>query len=147
MSRQLATFTLAGAHYGIDMLRVQEALRGHARTTVPLSAPSVAGLINLRGQVVTTLDLRRRLGLPVRPDGATGRTPSTSVVVRWQNEVWSLDVDRIGDVIEVSQDLFEPPPDTLRGDMRDLITGAYKLDGQLLLMLEMRELLTIDSAR
>ena len=85
------------------------------------------------------------LGLGARPDGATGRTPSTSVVVRWQNEVWSLDVDRIGDVIEVSQDLFEPPPDTLRGDMRDLITGAYKLDGQLLLMLEMRELLTIET--
>src|SRR5450759_2429935 len=66
MSSQLATFTLAGAHYGVDMLRVQEALRDQARTTVPLAAPRVAGLINLRGQVVLTIDLRTRLGLEPR---------------------------------------------------------------------------------
>ena len=145
MDTLLATFHLGEFLCAVPAADVQEVLMEQPRTPTPGAPDCIAGLINLRGQVVTTLDLRRRLGLGVRPDGATGRTPSTSVVVRWQNEVWSLDVDRIGDVIEVSQDLFEPPPDTLRGDMRDLITGAYKLDGQLLLMLDMHVLLTIDS--
>ncbi len=62
MSRQFATFTLDGARYGVDVLRVQEALRAHTRTPVPLAPPGIAGLVNLRGQVVMTIDLRIRLG-------------------------------------------------------------------------------------
>jgi len=147
MDTLLATFHLGEFLCAVSAADVQEVLMEQPRTPTPGAPDCIAGLINLRGQVVTQLDLRRRLALGDRPDGVSGRVPSTSVVVRWQNEVWSLVVDRIGDVIAVSQDLFEPPPDTLRGPMRELITGAYKLDGQLLLMLEMRELLTIDALR
>jgi purine-binding chemotaxis protein CheW len=143
METLLATFHLGEFLCAVPAADVQEVLMEQPRTPTPGSADCITGLINLRGQVVSTLDLRRRLELGLRPDAASGHTPSTCVVVRWQNEVWSLVVDRIGDVIEVAEDLFEPPPDTLRGSVRELITGAYKLDGQLLLMLDMRQLLAV----
>jgi len=132
MSSQLATFTLAGAHYGVDMLRVQEALRDQARTTVPLAAPSVAGLINLRGQVVLTIDLRTRLGL--EPLGAD--LEPMMVVVRVGGEPISLLVDDIGDVVDVEGRQLEAPPDTLPAALREVILGAYQLEGSLLLALD-----------
>ena len=132
MSRQLATFTLAGAHYGIDMLRVQEALRGHARTTVPLSSPSVAGLINLRGQVVLTIDLRIQLG--IEPLGA--HLEPMMVVVQVDGEPISLLVDDIGDVIDVEGRRLDAPPATLPTAARELILGVYQLADSLLLELD-----------
>lgn len=132
MSSQLATFTLDGAHYGVDMLRVQEALRGQARTTVPLAAASVAGLINLRGQVVLTIDLRTRLGL--RPLDAT--LEPMMVVVSVDGESISLLVDDIGDVIDVAGRQFEAPPETLPTSLREVILGAYQLEDSLLLALD-----------
>jgi len=132
MSSQLATFTLAGAHYGVDMLRVQEALRDQARTTVPLAAPSVAGLINLRGQVVLTIDLRTRLGLePLDAD-----LEPMMVVVSVGGEPISLLVDDIGDVVDVEGRQLEAPPDTLPAALREVILGAYQLEGSLLLALD-----------
>jgi len=132
MSRQLATFTLAGAHYGVDMLRVQEALRGQPRTTVPLSAPSIAGLINLRGQVVLTVDLRTRLGFePLDPD-----LEPMMVVVQVAGEPISLLVDDIGDVIDVEGRQLEAAPDTLPASLREVILGVYQLKGSLLLALD-----------
>lgn len=132
MSGQLATFTLAGAHYGIDMLRVQEALRGQARTTVPLAEPSIAGLINLRGQVVLTIDLRTRLGFePLDAD-----LEPMMVVVRVDGEPISLLVDDIGDVVDVEGRRLESAPDTLAPSLREVILGAYQLEGSLLLALD-----------
>lgn len=132
MGSQLATFTLDGAQYGVDMLRVQEALRGQARTTVPLAAASVAGLINLRGQVVLTIDLRTRLGL----GPLDANLEPMMVVVRVDDEPISLLVDDIGDVIDVADRHFEAPPDTLPTAMREVILGAYQLEGSLLLALD-----------
>jgi purine-binding chemotaxis protein CheW len=98
---------------------------------VPLASPVVSGLINLRGRIVTAIDLRRRLGLP---DRAAGKRPM-NVVVRTGEEVVSLLVDEIGDVIEVPEEKFEKPPETLRGIARTLVEGAYKLENQLMLVL------------
>ena len=132
MSRQLATFVLEGAHYGVDVLRVQEALRWQARTPVPLAPPGISGLVNLRGQVVLTVDLRVRLGLaPLAEDAEP-----MMVVVQVGGEPVSLLVDEIGDVIDVDDSQFEAPPDTLPATLRDVILGAYKLDGGLLLALD-----------
>jgi purine-binding chemotaxis protein CheW len=132
MSRQLATFTLAGAHYGIDMLRVQEALRGQTRTTVPLAGPSIAGLINLRGQVVLTIDLRTRLGFePLAAD-----LEPMMVVVQVGGERISLLVDDIGDVVDVEGRQLEAPPATLPTVLREVIHGVYLLEGSLLLALD-----------
>ena len=132
MSDQLTTFTLAGALYGVDMRRVQEALRGQARTTVPLAAPSIAGLISLRGEVVLTIDLRTRLGLEPLDAGLE----PMMVVVKVDGESISLLVDDIGDVIDVEGRPFDAPPDTLPTGLREVILGAYQLESSLLLALD-----------
>jgi purine-binding chemotaxis protein CheW len=129
---QYVTFTLGGGLYGVDVTRVQEALRAHTRTRVPLAPVDVAGLVNLRGQVVLTIDLRPRLGVPPLDVDAE----PMMVVVQVDGEPVSLLVDEIGDVVEVGPERFEVPPDTLDVGLRRLITGAYKLDSSLLLILD-----------
>jgi purine-binding chemotaxis protein CheW len=129
---QFCTFTLGDQFYGLDVLQVQEVIRYQEMTRVPLAPPVVRGLINLRGQIVTAIDLRRRLELPDRP---AGQLP-VNVVVKTDDGAVSLLVDEIGDVLEVSERQFERPPETLRGTARDLIRGAYKLPDRLLLILD-----------
>lgn len=129
---QYVTFTLDGSLYGIDVVRVQEALRAHSRTRVPLAPPTIAGLVNLRGQVVLTIDLRTRLGLVGRAEAAE----PMMVVVQVAGEAVSLLVDEIGDVVDVGPGSFETPPDTLDPVVRPLIRGAHKLDAGLLLVLD-----------
>jgi len=128
---QYVTFLLADHLYGVDVLRVQEALRAPVRARVPLAPPDVAGLVNLRGQVVLTIDLRTRLGLP-----AADQPPVMTVVVQVDGEPVSLLVDEIGDVLECGPDSFEPPPPTLDPRLRAVIRGTHKLDQQLLLVLD-----------
>ncbi len=130
--RQFCTFYLNGLYFGIDVLKVQEVIRLQAMTRVPLAATAVRGLINLRGQIVTALDMRRRLDMP---DRAADHSP-VNVVVNTDDGAVSLLVDEIGDVIDATGTSFEHPPETLRGPARELIRGAYKLDDQLLLVLD-----------
>jgi purine-binding chemotaxis protein CheW len=137
--RRLCTFYLDGMLFGIDVDAVQEVLRYQAMTPVPLAPTVVAGLINLRGQIVTALDLRRRLELPERPPDLL----PTNVVLRSTTVGASLLVDRIGEVLEVDDESFEPPPETTQGTARELILGAYKLPDQLLLLLDLKKTLDI----
>ncbi|CAM3176678.1 chemotaxis protein CheW [Nocardioides dubius] len=126
------TFTLEGNLYGVDVHAVQEVLRGQPRTRIPLAPDTIAGLINLRGQVMSAIELRARLDLPARaPD-----VEPMLVVVRVAGETIALLVDTIGAVIDVDEDQFEPPPDTLAGPAREFLHGAYKLDKHLLLALD-----------
>jgi purine-binding chemotaxis protein CheW len=129
---KFCTFTLDGLLFGVEVMKVQEVIRYLAMTRVPLAPSVVRGLINLRGQIVTAVDLRRRLGLRERPDDQS----PMNVVVRTEDEAVSLLVDEIGDVREVEESAFERPPETLRGEARDLIRGAYKLKDRLLLVLD-----------
>lgn len=129
---QLATFTLAGADYGIDLLRVQEALLGQIMTAVPLASPNVAGLINLRGEVVLAIDLRTTLGLG--PLGAN--LEPMMMVVHAAGELISLLVDDLGDVIDVEGCPLEAPPDTLPTSSREVILGVHQLESSLLLVLD-----------
>jgi purine-binding chemotaxis protein CheW len=129
---QLATFWLDGDLFGVEVEHVQEVLRSQSITRVPLAPSAVAGLINLRGQVVTAIELRERLGRKPRPEGQE----AVVIVVRLHGEAVSLLVDSIADVVDVDVRDFEAPPDTLDGAGRDLIRGAYKLAGQLLLALD-----------
>jgi purine-binding chemotaxis protein CheW len=129
---QYCTFYVGGHYLGLDVLRVQEIIRHQEMTGVPLAPPVVRGLINLRGQIVTALDLRRRLELSERP---ADQLP-VNVVVHTDDGAVSLLVDEIGDVLEVPEKLFERPPETLRGTARELIRGAYKLEDRLLLILD-----------
>lgn len=129
--RQLCTFFLDDLYLGVDVQEVQEVIRYQEMTRVPLAPPVVRGLINLRGQIVTAIDMRRRLDLPGLP---VDQLPM-NVVIRTDDGPVSLLVDEIGDVVEVDEDSYERPPETLRGPTRELIQGAYKLNGRLLLTL------------
>lgn len=141
-SDQFATFMLDGLFFGVDVLKVQEVIRYQEMTRVPLAPPEISGLINLRGQIVTALDLRRRLELHPRLDD---RRPM-NVVVRTDDGAVSLLVDEIGDVVEVSEEGFERPPETIEGVARDLIRGVYKLKDRLLLILDTERTVTLDGA-
>ncbi len=132
VERQYCTFTLDGGYFGVEVRRVQEVLRYQAMTPVPLAPEDVSGLINLRGQIVTAVDLRHRLEMPERPHG---RRPM-NVVVKTDDGPVSLLVDEIGDVLLVDVDGFESPPETISPAVRDLLTGVCKLDGRLLLVLD-----------
>lgn len=134
-TKQYCTFLLDGRYFGVEVQQVQEVIRYQELTRVPLASPVVSGLINLRGRIVTAIDLRRRLGLPDRP---AGKLPM-NVVVRTGDDAVSLLVDEIGDVIEVPAETFEEPPETLRGIARTLVEGAYKLEDRLMLVLNIRE--------
>jgi purine-binding chemotaxis protein CheW len=131
-TRQFCTFFLEGLYFGVEVSKVQEVIRYQEMTRVPLAPRVIRGLINLRGQIVTALDLRRRLELAERP---ADRLPM-NVVIRGDDGALSLLVDEIGDVVEVDQGLFESPPETLQGTARALIQGAYKLKDRLLLALD-----------
>ncbi|PZR54146.1 chemotaxis protein CheW [Xylanimonas oleitrophica] len=133
------TFTIDDALYGIDVLQVREALVAQERTRVPLAPDGIAGLVNLRGQVVLTVDLRPRLGLPPAADDAE----RMMVVVQTDGEPTSLLVDRVGDVVDVAPERFGPPPDTLDPTLRPLIRGACRLEERLLLVLDVDEAATV----
>jgi purine-binding chemotaxis protein CheW len=130
----LSTFTVDGHLFGVEVTVVQEVIRYQPMTRVPLAPAALAGLINLRGQVITAVDLRRRLGFC---DRAAGELP-TDVIVRTRDGLVSLLVDRIGEVVEVDDEAFEEPPETLEGVGRELIRGAYQLDQALLLRLDVQ---------
>ncbi len=132
---QFCTFHLDGLLFGVELQGVQEVFVPLEMTRVPLAPPVVSGLINLRGQLVTALDLRRRLELEPRPEAMR----SMNVVVRTDDGVVSLLVDEIGDVVQVDDTTFEAPPETLQGSVRDMILGVHKLKGRLLHVLDTRK--------
>lgn len=127
-SQQFCTFYLDNLFFGVEVEDVQEVIRHQSMTPVPLAAATVAGLINLRGQIVTAIDLRQRMGLKQRPAGAL----PMNVVVRSDEGAVSLLVDEIGDVVEVGEEGHEALPDSLQGEARQLIRGVYKLPQRLL---------------
>lgn len=131
-THQFCTFYLDRLLFGIELQKVQEVIRYQDMTRVPLAPSVVSGLINLRGQIVTAVDLRRRLELAERPEGQL----PMNVVVCVDDGVVSLLVDEIGDVVEVNDDSSEPVPPTLQGVARELIRSACKLQNRLLLVLD-----------
>jgi len=128
---QLCTFTVDDLLFGVEVTKVQEVLRHQPMTRVPLARDMIRGLINLRGQIVTAVDLRACLGFPARDDGEL----PMNVVIRGVEGSVSLLVDTIGDVIEVPASSFEPPPTTMKAAHRHIIDAICKLPGQLLLVL------------
>jgi purine-binding chemotaxis protein CheW len=136
--QQFATFFLGDDYFSVEVERVQEILRSQEITPVPLSSPAIRGVINLRGQIVTAIDLRRRLGLPARAEGQS----LMNVVVRSSGGGVSLLVDDVGDVVEAEESTFEHPPDTLDDDARRMIRGVHKLNERLMHVLDTEEVLT-----
>jgi purine-binding chemotaxis protein CheW len=136
--RVLCTFHVAEHLFGLDIAVVQEVLRRQEITRLPLAAPAVRGVINLRGTIVPAIDLRRCLGLPRE---GPAEDPAT-IVVRGRDEaVASLLVDDIGDVVRVLSSSHERPPDTMRGVAHELIQGVFPLHDRLLLELDLGKIL------
>lgn len=139
---QFATFVLDRLTFGVEVLKVQEVIRYQEMTGVPLAHRTVRGLINLRGQIVTAIDMRRRCGMPDREDG---RRPM-NVVVRTSDGVVSLLVDEIGDVLDLDQRQYEAVPETLSGAVKGLVDGVFKLPSTLLLALDVERAAAVEEA-
>jgi purine-binding chemotaxis protein CheW len=131
------TMTIAEQLFGIPVLQVQDVL-GHQRITrIPLAPPEVAGSLNLRGRIVTAIDVRLRLGLPAR----SADKPGMSIVVDHRGELYSLMVDNVGEVLSLSSEDYESNPATLDIRWRDLSNGIYRLNNTLLVVLDVARLL------
>lgn len=141
--RQFSTFELGKHWYGVPVESVQEVIRFQSMTPVPLAPPSVVGLINLRGQVTTAIDLRLRLELPPRD----AEDVPMIIVVRADDGLVSLLVDRIGDVVDADEETFETAPETLTGTAAELIQGAYKQGDRLLLALDVDSAVDVHAGR
>jgi purine-binding chemotaxis protein CheW len=139
-SGQFSTFFVADLFFGVDVLHVQEVLRSQQMTSVPQAPGVIEGLINLRGQIVTAIDMRRRLGLPQR----AGDQAPMNIVVRTVDGAVSLLVDEIGDVLDMDSATYERPPQNLDPAAKELIRGVYKLKDRLLLVLDEEK--TVDLA-
>jgi purine-binding chemotaxis protein CheW len=136
---QLSTFVVGKYLFGVDVSLVQEVVRLQSITPVPLAAPAIAGLINLRGEVLTAIDLRVRMGMT----RSTSERDPVNVVIRVDDEPVSLLVDEIGGVLEVSQVPFEQTPSTVDERIRDMLLGAYTLPDRLLLALNAQRVLAL----
>jgi len=142
-TQEFCTFFLQDQCFGVPVEQVQEVIRYQEMTRVPLGPQVVQGLINLRGQIVMAIDLRRRLGMEERPPSQL----PMNVVVRTEDGAVSFLVDEIGDVIRVERDKLEAPPETLRGPTRAMVLGVYKLPRQLLLELNIATAVAIDNPK
>jgi purine-binding chemotaxis protein CheW len=141
MSGQLCTFVIGDYLFGVHVKNVQEVIRYQEMTAVPLASSIIRGLINLRGQIVTAIEMRARLGLPARENAEP-----MNVVVCTADGVVSLLVDEIGDVVEVDERTYERAPETMSGAFRELVPGVYKLEGRLLLLLDVERLAVMSAA-
>ena len=136
-SQEFVTFTIAGQLFGIPVLQIQDVLSSYHITPIPLAPPEITGSLNLRGRVVTAIDVRLRLGLPARPSD----TESMSIVAENEGELYSLMVDAVGEVLALPQSAFERNLPTLDAKFRSFSEGIYRLDDQLLVVLDVNRLL------
>jgi purine-binding chemotaxis protein CheW len=136
------SFTVAGQLLGIPVLKVQDVLGPQRITRIPLAPKEVAGSLNLRGRIVTAIDLRLRLGLDRREQGQT----SMSIVVEHHGELYSLIVDSVGEVLSLDAGAYERNPPTLDPRWRDFSDGIYRLNGSLLVVLDVSQLLQFGKA-
>jgi len=133
------TFTIAGQLFGVPVLAVQDVLRPQAITRIPMAPPEILGSLNLRGRIVTVVDTRHRLGLPK----SDSNEQPMSIVVPHGEDLFSLAVDRVGEVLSLSTQNFEPNPATLDPAWREVANGIYRLKDELLVVIDVGRLLRL----
>lgn len=138
----LVSVRLEGQWFGVPVLRVQDVIAGTAINRVPLAPPEVAGSLNLRGRIVTAIDLRHRLRMAPRASGDS----FMSVIVDRGGELYALLVDDVGDVLWLPADEYEPTPITLSAHWRSLCDGLYRLETDLLLVLDIEQVLNLEAS-
>ena len=141
-SSEFITITVGGQLFGIPVLSAQDVLNSQRIYRIPLAPPEVAGSLNLRGRIVTAIDLRVCLGLSPVEDPSK----SMSVVTELSGELYSLLVDSVGEVLSLPAESFERSPSTLHPRWREVCDGVYRLDGQLLLVLNVGRVLAVTAA-
>ena len=140
-TRDFVAFTVANQLFGIPVLQVQDILIPQQIAAVPLAPPEVRGLLNLRGRIVPVIDMRTRLGLV--QDTLPPATSQMCVTVERGNELYTLLVDVVGDVVSLSPDLFEQNSRTIDPSWRDFVSGVFRTDGKLMVVLDIERLLDI----
>ncbi len=138
------TFSIGEQLFGIPVLRVQDILTPDQIAPVPLAPPEVRGSINLRGRIVTVIDVRIRLGLPEREDKDS---QNMGVTVEQDNELYTLLVDKIGDVISLSRELYEKNPGTLDPLWREFSNGVFRLEENLMVVLDIDNLMNLNNEK
>ena len=137
---QYVTVFIGGQLFGLPIHKVHDVFVPESMTRVPLSAPEVAGVLNLRGRIVTAIDVRTRLGISPRED----KTKSMSVVVDHGGEFYSLIVDQVGEVMALAASDYEKTPATLDERWREISDGVYRLKDNLLIVLDVKRLLRLE---
>jgi purine-binding chemotaxis protein CheW len=138
---EFVSVTIADQLFGIPVLQVQDVLGAQRITRIPLAPPEVAGSLNLRGRIVTAIDIRTRLRLPPRSE----RQQGMSIVVDHEGELYSLLVDAVGEVLSLETGDAERNPATLDSIWREVSAGIYRLDGKLLVVLDVARVLDFSS--
>ncbi|MGJ5672519.1 MAG: chemotaxis protein CheW [Nostochopsis sp.] len=145
MTEQFCTFFLNGIYFGIGVQYVQEVIRSQVITRIPLAPPDICGLINLRGQILTAIDLQQRLEMGESAMRSTTKLVDEAqgfhIVVCSDDEAVSLLVDKVGDVLEFTENTFQPPPATLKARIRQMLAGAYPLAEGFVLILDIEKIL------
>lgn len=138
MEQEYLSFTIAGQFFGIPVLNVQDVLNSRPLARIPLAPKEVAGSLNLRGRIVTAIDMRCRLGI----QNSSADSKHMSIVIEHDGELYSLVVDGVGDVLRLRDATFEANPATLHPAWKELSLGVHRLDGQLMLVLDVERVLT-----
>ena len=141
-SDEFVTMTIFDQLFGIPVLKVQDVLGPQHINKIPLAPPEVAGSLNLRGRIVTAIDIRKRLGLPSRDPGDEGM----NVVVEHGTELYSLVIDTVGEVLSLPSENFERNPSNLDDLWREVTAGIYQLDGKLMVVIDIDRLLSFSAA-
>lgn len=136
---EYVTAMIGGQLFGLPIARVQDVFMPERLTRVPLAPPDVAGVLNLRGRIVTAIDMRRRLNLAARSDDRQ----SMAVGIDCRGESFGLLVDSVGEVLKLPDAAREPDPVNLDPDLAQVSAGVHKLDGQLLLVLDVDRVLGV----
>ena len=134
---EYVTVMIGGQLFGLPISRVQDVFMPDRVTRVPLSAPEIAGVLNLRGRIVTAVDMRRRLGLPPRTDDR----PSMAVGIELKGESYGLLIDTVGEVMKLGDDTREPNPVNLDPRLARVSGGVHRLEGQLMVILDVDRVL------
>lgn len=137
--RRYVTFRVRGELLGIPVEQVQEVVPERTVTPIPLAAAEISGFLNLRGQIVTSIDLRERLGLPPREEGAK----SINIIIKDEDDLISLVVDEVGDVLQLSPGDLTTPPATLDPVWREFCCGVFQLEKGLMVTLDAGKILEI----
>lgn len=140
-TQQYVTFTVGGQLFGVSALAVEDVVAKLPMTKIPLSPPEVVGTMNLRGHIVTALDMRIKLGLPLRKEGE----PYMNIVVSDKSDLYSLVVDHVGDVISLNKADIDPNPASMDERWQKYTAGIFQLKDCLLVMLDVTQLLAGES--